>query len=63
MSKLITLVIACSVFTQAFAKTPLPSAESLYQKGLAAEKSGDPVAANGFYHHALKTDPATASAN
>lgn len=62
MSKLITLVIACSVVTQAFAKTPLPSAESLYQKGLAAEKSGDPVAASGFYHHALKTDPNHANA-
>ena len=62
MSKIITFVIACTVVTQALAQTPAPSAESLYQKGLAAEKSGDPVAAADFYKTALKTDPNHANA-
>ena len=62
MAKIITFVIACTVASQAFAQTPAPSAESFYQKGLAAEKAGDPVAASGFYHNALKTDPNHANA-
>lgn len=62
MSKIITFVIACTVVSQTLAQTPAPSAESLYQKGLAAEKSGDPVAAGDFYKNALKTDPNHANA-
>lgn len=62
MPKIVTFVIACTVVSQAFAQTPPLSAEFLYQKGLAAEKSGDPVAASGFYKNALKTDPNHANA-
>ena len=62
MSKIIQFVIACTVVSQAFAQTPAVSAESLYQKGLAAEKSGDPAAAGAFYTNALKTDPNHANA-
>lgn len=63
MSKIITFVIACTLVSQALAEQKVPaSAESLYQKGLAAEKAGDPVAAKGFYTQALKVDPKNANA-
>lgn len=58
MSKIITFVVACTLVSQALAEQPVAaSAESLYRKGLAAEKAGDPVAAKGFYTQALKVDP------
>lgn len=62
MSKIIPLVIGFALASQALAQSPPPSAESLYQKGLAAEKSGDPVAAGNFYKNALKTNPNHANA-
>ena len=62
MSKIIPLVIGFALASQALAQSPPPSAESLYQKGLAAEKSGDPVAAANFYKNALKTNPNHANA-
>jgi tetratricopeptide (TPR) repeat protein len=62
MSKILSFVIGFTLVSQAFAQSPPPSAESLYQKGLAAEKSGDPVAASEFYKNALKTDPNHANA-
>ncbi len=63
MSKIITFVVACTLASQALAEQPVAaSAESLYQKGLAAEKAGDPVAAKGFYTQALKVDPKNANA-
>ncbi|MES2440533.1 MAG: hypothetical protein V4584_15815 [Verrucomicrobiota bacterium] len=62
MSKIITLVVACTLVSQALAQSPAQSAEALYQKGRAAEKAGDPVAAGDFYKNALKTDPLHANA-
>ena len=62
MSKIIPFVIGFALASQALAQSPPPSAESLYQKGLAAEKSGDPVAAENFYKNALKTNPNHANA-
>lgn len=62
MSKIITLVVVCTLVSQALAQPPAQTAESLYQQGLAAEKAGDPVAANGFYANALKIDPNHANA-
>lgn len=62
MSKIITLVIAGSLTSLAFAETPAQLAQSLYQKGQAAEKSGDPVAAKDCYAQALKADPNNANA-
>lgn len=57
MSKIIPLVVACTLVSQVLAQSPAQAADSLYQKGLAAEKAGDPVAAKGFYTEALKADP------
>lgn len=57
MSKIITFVVACTLVSQVLAQSPALVAESLYQKGLAAEKAGDPAAAKGFYTDALKADP------
>ncbi len=62
MSKIITLVIAGSLTSLALAETPAQLAQSLYQKGQAAEKSGDPVAAKDCYAQALKADPNNANA-
>jgi tetratricopeptide (TPR) repeat protein len=62
MSKVITFVVACTLVSQAFAQTPAPSAESLYQQGQAAEKANDPVAAENHYRNALKANPNHANA-
>ncbi len=57
MSKIITLVIAASLTSLALAETPAQLAQTLYQKGQAAEKAGDPVTAKACYTQALKADP------
>lgn len=64
MSKLLTFVAACTLVSQAIAqspaptaKPPAPTAESLYQQGLAAEKNYDTAAAENHYKAALKIDP------
>ncbi len=66
MSKIITFVVACTLVSPAFAQapapTPAPTAASLYKQGQAAEKAGDPAAANEFYKNALKADPNNANA-
>lgn len=62
MSKLIKIVVACTMVSQVLGQSPAQQATSLYQKGLAAEKAGDPVAAKAFYTDALKADPANANA-
>jgi tetratricopeptide (TPR) repeat protein len=62
MSKIITFVVACTLVSQALAQSPTQQADSLYQKGLAAEKAGDPAAAKNFYTEALKADPKNANA-
>lgn len=62
MSKLIPLIIACTMVSQVLGQSTAQQAGALYQKGLAAEKAGDPAAAKGFYTAALKADPTNADA-
>jgi tetratricopeptide (TPR) repeat protein len=62
MSKLINIVVACTLVSQVLGQSPAQQATLLYQKGLAAEKAGDPVAAKDFYTNALKADPENANA-
>ena len=62
MSKIITLVLACTLASQAFAQAPAKSANDFYRKGQAAEKAGDPAAAGEAYGLALKIDPNHANA-
>jgi len=72
MSKILTFVAACALVSQAIAqspapatpaaKAPAPTAESLYQQGLAAEKNYDPATAESYYKAALKIDPNHANA-
>ena len=65
MKKSIILATACIVSTLALsqaAQTAASSSASLYQQGQAAEKAGDPVAAQSFYEKSLKADPNNANA-
>lgn len=63
MSKILTLIIAGTLASQALAQSPAPkNAETSYQSGLAAEQAGDPVAAGNHYRDALKIDPKHANA-
>jgi tetratricopeptide (TPR) repeat protein len=57
MKKSLTLAVALALVSQVLAQSPGQQAEALYQKGLAAEKAGDPAAARSFYTEALKRDP------
>lgn len=57
MKNTLTLAVAFALVSQAPAQPPAQQAEALYQKGLAAEKAGDPAAARNFYTGALKLDP------
>lgn len=62
MSKIITFAVVCTLVSQALAQQPAAeSAESLYKKGQAAEKAGDPAAAGTFYKNALQADPSHAN--
>lgn len=49
-----TLAISSQI---AFAQTAAEKAEGYYQKGLAAEKAGDPTTASAAYHAALQLHP------
>jgi tetratricopeptide (TPR) repeat protein len=65
MKKSILLATACIFFSGAFAQAaeiPPVTSTSLYQQGQAAEKAGDPAAAQGFYEKSLKADPNNANA-
>ena len=62
MKKSLTLAVAIALVSQVLAQPPAQHAEALYQKGLAAEKAGDPAAARDFYKGALKLDPKNANA-
>lgn len=63
MKKSITfLVVLCTLVSTALAQPARQPAEAHYQKGLAAEKASDPVAAAGHYRNALKVDPKHANA-
>jgi tetratricopeptide (TPR) repeat protein len=62
MKKSLTLAVAIALVSQVLAQPPAQQAEALYQKGLAAEKAGDPAAARDFYKGALKLDLKNANA-
>jgi len=66
MKNLLSLVAAASLVSLAAAQPPAPPApapaEALYRQGLAAEKAGDPAAAQQAYLAALKADPKHANA-
>lgn len=57
MKTTLTLAVAFALVSQVLAQSPGQQAEAFYQKGLAAEKAGDPAAARNFYTEALKLDP------
>ncbi len=67
MKRIWSLIIAASFATHALAQSPakpaVPApAQAFYQKGQAAEKAGDPVAARQAYNDALRVDPNHANA-
>ena len=66
MKSILSLIVAATLVAQASAQTPAPpaapQAEVLYRQGLAAEKAGDPAAAQKAYVAALKADPKHANA-
>lgn len=62
MTKIPSLIVAAALIAQASAQTPAPTAEALYRQGQAAEKAGDPAAAQKAYSAALKANPNHANA-
>jgi len=66
MKRILSLIIAATLISQASAQAPALSparqAEAFYRQGLAAEKAGDPAAAQKAYADALKADPKHANA-
>ncbi len=58
------IVLAALVFSTsgAFAQSAAQQAEAYYQKGLAAEKAGDPTTASAAYNAALELSPGHANA-
>lgn len=65
MLKIIPFVVACVLVSPVFAEAPVaavPTADSAFQSGVAAEKAGDPVAAGKFYSQALQLNPKHANA-
>jgi tetratricopeptide (TPR) repeat protein len=62
----LSAIIAAALIPQAFAQTPAASparqAETFYRQGLAAEKAGDPAAAQQAYAAALQANPNHANA-
>lgn len=57
MKNPIVLAAVCLISTHASAETSATSSTSLFKQGQAAEKAGDPVAAQDFYQKSLKADP------
>ncbi|MEX1114450.1 MAG: tetratricopeptide repeat protein [Akkermansiaceae bacterium] len=62
MSKIIPLLIAGTLISQAFAQSPAQQSEALYKQGQAAENAGDPTTAQEHYANALRTNPKNANA-
>ncbi|MEP2775740.1 MAG: tetratricopeptide repeat protein [Luteolibacter sp.] len=62
MKTLIALIVVAFALPTAYAQSAGQQAESYYQKGIAAEKSGDPDAALEAYNAALKLNPQHANA-
>lgn len=61
MNTSLSLLFAGAMVTGSFAESPSQQADAFYQKGQAAEKSGDPSAAQKYYTSALKADPNNAN--
>jgi tetratricopeptide (TPR) repeat protein len=63
MKKILSLAVLCTLISPVLAQAPERlTANGHYQKGLAAEKASDPVAAAAHYRNALKLDPKHANA-
>jgi len=62
MKTLTTLLALFASGSLALAQSPARQAESYYQRGLAAEKAGDPAAASEAYKAALRLYPGHANA-
>ena len=64
MKRILSFVMAAVLVSMASAQTPAPapSADAFYRQGQAAEKAGDPAAAQKAYLEALKLDPGHANA-
>ncbi|QTN33257.1 hypothetical protein HZ994_13355 [Akkermansiaceae bacterium] len=62
MKTLVVLTAVAFTASGAFAQTAAEQAEAYYQKGLAAEKAGDPSTASAAYHTALGLMPGHANA-
>ncbi len=62
MKNRIIIAAVCLFAAPAFAETPATSSASLFKQGQAAEKAGDPVAAQDFYQKSLKANPNNADA-
>ena len=69
MKTILSLIAAASLTAPATAQSPAPAptapgqqAEAWYHQGLAAEKAGDPIAAQKAYTAALAANPAHANA-
>lgn len=62
MRPILALLIGGALFAHAQNPSPAQQSEQLYQKGLAAEKSGDPAAAKAAYLNALRLNPRHAHA-
>lgn len=59
---MVAAALAAQVSAQTPASNPAQQAEVLYRQGLAAEKAGDPIAAQNAYMGALKANPKHANA-
>ena len=67
MKTILSLIAAASLAAPATAQSPAPAApvqqaEACYRQGLAAEKAGDPIAAQKAYTAALAANPSHANA-
>jgi tetratricopeptide (TPR) repeat protein len=62
MKTLIALIVVAFALPSAYAQSAGQQAEAYYQKGIVAEKSGDPDAALEAYNAALKLNPQHANA-
>lgn len=62
MKTFIQFLAAGAMATASFAESPTQQANAFFKQGQAAEKAGDPVAAQKCYTNALKADPHNANA-
>jgi len=62
MKKILTLIMSALLISLANAQQPAGQADALYRRGQAAEKAGDPAAAEKAYTEALRANPNHANA-